>query len=129
MKFYCYQNIIPANTVMNTTINSKAMQLLDSIIYGVQIVFTGTPTGNFTLQASCDPAAASVGTFQKTSVNNPVNWTTISGSSQAVSSAGSVLFSGSLTQWVGYNWVRVVYTDTSGGTSTAVITVSTFNAK
>jgi hypothetical protein len=29
----------------------------------------------------------------------------------------------------GFNWVRVQYTDTSGGSSTAVIATATFNGK
>lgn len=124
MKFYNVPNIIPASTVMNATINSSPMQLLDSFIYSLQIFFTGTPAGSFKLQASDDPAAAAVSNFNKTSL--PTNWSDVANSSITVSAAGNVMWDYS---WPGYNWVRAVYTDTSGGTSTAIITSSTFNAK
>ena len=124
MKFYNVPNIIPANTVMNTTIDSKPMQLLDSFIFNIQIFFTGTPTGTFKLQSSTDPAAASVAGGQIT--NLPTNWTDVANSSFSVSAAGNVSWDYS---WPGFNWVRVVYTDGSSGSSTAVITSATFNAK
>jgi hypothetical protein len=121
---YNYQNIILAGTVMNGTINSKAMQLQNSMFYNIQIVFTGTPTGSFKLQASSDNSATmtAAGQFPY----QPVNWTDVPDSSTAVSAAGSVMWN---IEWASYNFVRVVYTDTSGGTSTAVITVSTMNVK
>ena len=126
MKFFNVPNIIPAGTVMNATINSVPQQLLDSYIYSIQVVFTGTPTGSFKLQASADPAAQSVAYLGKNSL--PTNWTDepTASSTKTVSAAGSVMWN---ISWPGYNWVRVVYTDTSGGTSTAVVTVASFNAK
>jgi len=125
MQFFTIPNIIPVNTVMNATINSSPLNLIRTINFAIQIVFTGTPTGSFQLQASCDPGAASAATFQQTTVNNPVNWTNI-GSSTSVNAAGSVIWN---IVDVGYNWVRVVYTDSSGGSATSTITVSTFSGK
>lgn len=122
MQVYNFPNIIPASTVMNATINSQALQLLNMVGFNIQIVFTGTPTGNFKLQASADPIYKGAPGQQYT----PTNWTDIANSTFTVSAAGNVdwNFSGCY-----YNYVRVVYTDTSGGASTAVITVSTFNGK
>ena len=124
MKFFNVPNIIPASTVMNTTINSSPMQLMDSFIYSIQIVFTGTPTGAFKLQASDDPAAESVGTGNVAKL--PTHWTDVSNSSFTVAAAGNVMWT---VDMPGYNWVRVVYTDASSGASTAIITNAVYNAK
>lgn len=114
-------NIIAANTVMNTTINSTPVPLYQTWGYAVQVVFTGTPTGTFKLQASCDPIPQA-----RVEVQTPINWTDIANSSYAVTAAGNYMWN---VFDVGYNYVRVVYTDTSSGASTAIITVSTANIK
>jgi hypothetical protein len=56
----------------------------------------------------------------------PTNWVDITNSPYAVSAAGNYMWNVFDTM---YNWVRVVYTDSSGGTSTAVITQCNFNGK
>lgn len=122
MQVYPKPNIIPVGTVMNTTINSSAMQLLNMFGYNIQIVFTGTPTGNFKLQASADPIYKGAPGIQAT----PVNWTDVLNSTQSVSAAGNLMWN---VSEVMYNYVRVVYTDTSSGSSTAIITVAEFNGK
>lgn len=126
MRVYNIPNIIPKNTIMNTTLNSNPIQLLLTYSYAIQIVFTGTPTGTFKLQASCDAAANAVSTGLYTGINAPVNWTDIPNTSTMISSAGNVLFN---IQDVGYNWVRINYADGSSGMATSIITVSTFNGK
>lgn len=118
--------LIPASTVMNATINSAPMPLQDVISYDFQIVFTGVPTGSFKLQKSDDPVSAATASFLKTSL--PVNWTDIANTSQAVTAAGNISLRDPLS-WPGYAWVRVVYSDTSSGMSTAIITVANFNGK
>lgn len=118
------KQIIPAGTVMNATINSLAMQLQNSMFYNIQIVYTGTPTGTFKLQASSDNSATMTAAGQ--TPYSPTNWTDVLDSSQAVSAAGSIMWN---VEWASYNFVRVVYTDGSGGASTAVITVATMNVK
>lgn len=114
-------NIIPPSTVMNTTINSSPTPLLQTWGYAIQVVFTGTPTGTFKLQASCDPIPQA-----RVEVTAPTNWTDIANSSYAVTAAGDYMWN---VFDIAYNYVRVVYTDTSSGTSTAIITVSTINVK
>lgn len=117
-------NIIPENTVLNTNINSAAIPLYQIFGYSIQAVFTGTPTGTFKLQASDDPvpqaAQAASGVYTAT------NWTDIANSSQSVTAAGSIIWN---VSEVMYNYVRVVYTDGSGGASTAIVTASTANLK
>jgi hypothetical protein len=120
--------IIPIGTVMNTTLNSLAMPTDRTINFGIQIVFTGTPTGSFKLQASCDPVAAPSQVYNANGVVTftPTNWSTVANSTFTVSAAGDVEWD---YQNVGFNYVRVVYTDTSGGSSTAVITAATMCGK
>jgi len=97
---------------------------LDSYIFDIQVFFTGTPTGTFHLEASNDPAAQAVSRGMQ--YNLPTNWTTIANSTFTVSAAGNCQWDYS---WPGFNFVRVVFTDASGGTSTGTITSCTFNAK
>lgn len=125
-KPYNIPNIFPANTVMNATTNSKAIQLFDVYNFAVQVVFTGTPTGNFKLQSSCDSAINAVSSGNYAGTNLPTNWTDIANSTFNIAAAGNVEWN---FAYPGYTWVRVVYTDTSSGSSTAIITSSTFNGK
>lgn len=111
--------------VLNTNITSLPVNLVSTYSYAIQVVWTGTPTGSFELQASCDPAAAAQG-YPSGAVYNPVNWTTIQASNIVVTAAGTWMWNG---QDQAYNWVRIAYTDTSGGTSTAALTVCTVNSK
>lgn len=127
MKFVNVINLVPASTVMNTTINSTAQPMLDLFSFAIQVVFTGTPTGSIKLQFSNDAAYAGNPRSGTSGLNPPpTNWTDIANSSFTVTAAGNVGWDYS---WPGFNWVRIVYTDTSSGSSTAIITSSTFNGK
>jgi len=76
--------------------------------YSIQIVITGTPEGDIKLQGSSDPvpdASFKVSTF-------PVaNWTDIECSTKTITGAGTLTYD---VADVFYNWVRVIYTATSG---------------
>lgn len=129
MNTYHFPNIIPAGTVMNTTMNSLPMQLQDMFGFSIQIVFTGTPTGAFKLQASCDPVPNQnlvIGANGAIVYSVP-NWSDVANSTFNVAAAGNVFWNYDGT--VNWNFVRVVYTDSSSGSSTAITTVSTFNGK
>jgi len=114
-------NIIPVGTVMDATINSEPIPLYQTWGYAIQIFFTGTPTGSFELEASCDYVPQA-----RVAVQPPTNWTIIANTNFSVSAAGSLLWN--VTD-ICYNYVRVVYTDSSGGTSTAVISSALCNTK
>ena len=120
---YNKPNIIPAGTVMNANLTSLAMQLQNALFYNIQVSYTGTPTGSFSLQASSDNSATKTAADQVPYAT--LNWTNVR-SAQAVTSAGSVMFN---VEWASYNFVRLIYTDSSGGASTAVITECTMNVK
>lgn len=119
-----YNIKIVTNATMNTTINSAPYNVQQMYGYCIQAEFTGAPTGTLKLQASNDPATSYLS--GNTATNNPVtNWTDITNSSFAVASAGSFMWN---VFDVMYNWVRLVYTDGSGGASTAVLNAN-INAK
>jgi hypothetical protein len=95
---------------MSVAIEMRPIWLGHIANYAVQLVFTGSPAGNFKLQASNDegqPAA----TADSQKYAGVVNWTDIAGSQQAISAAGDLMYQ---VQNIGYNWVKVVWTPTSG---------------
>lgn len=90
--------------------------------YSIQLVFTGTPGGNFKLQASNDVGHInSAGTVMQES--DLINWTDVADSAFTVSAAGDIMWD---VQNVGHNWVRVVWTQTS---STGTLTSARFYCK
>lgn len=91
------------------TQTSPAVNMNQLIYCSIQVVFTGTPVGSLKVQISDDLT------------NTPgsvVNWTDFVGSTQAISAAGSFVYTMTAS---GYKWIRVVYTATSGtGTVSAI---------
>jgi hypothetical protein len=115
-----YNKKIVDNAAMSADIESVAYNVQQLLGYAIQAVFIGTPTGTLKLQASCDPATAI------TPGGSPVSdWTDIADSSHAISIEGDFMWN---VSDVMYNWVRLVYTDASGGTSDGVLNVI-INAK
>lgn len=97
---------------MGTDLESAPMNLYKIQGYAIQVTWTGSPTGTFKLQASSQKGTDEIGT-------GVTRWDDISGASQATGgAAGSVMFNN--TAVPGYNWVKLVYTRSSGtGTVTA----------
>lgn len=87
--------------------------------YSIQIVVTGSATGTVKLQGSSDPVPDSQFNVKSFPVQN---WTDIANSDQNITGAGSVMYN---VDDSFYNWVRVVYTSTSG---TGTMTIR-FNSK
>lgn len=98
---------------LTSSANLRAVWLGHIVNYSIQLVFTGTPGGNFKLQCSNDP-----GRIDSEAISNQAsdvsNWTDVADSALVVSAAGNVVWD---VQNVGYNWVRVVWTATSGSGS------------
>lgn len=88
----------------------------------IQLVFTGSPVGSFKLQASCDEPRDSATTPSLVAAG-VTNWTDISGSSVSISAAGDIMWN---IENPGYNFIRVVWTRTSGSGS---LTVARINVK
>lgn len=102
---------------MNATIKLAANQLYDVFGFYIQVIITGTPTGSFKLQSSGDPCSqGSLSTPLTAQAPSEASWTDVLNSSQSVSAAGNVSWN---VDGAYFNWVRVVYTDTSSGASTA----------
>lgn len=116
-----FNSQIITSAIMNTTIRSPAVGLANIYGFSVQAIYTGTPTGTLKLQASADPYKEASAVQPET----PTNWSDISNSSVSLTAAGDILWN---INGAFYNFVRVVYTDTSGGMSTAVLNVI-INAK
>jgi hypothetical protein len=112
-----YNIVLESNAVLNTNIASAPMQLLNIYGYALQVIVTGTPNGTFKLQASCDP-------FNNQSL--VTNWTDVANSPYTMTAAGTYMWN--VTD-VMYNYMRLVYTDASGGTSTATLVLATLNTK
>lgn len=97
---------------------------LGSIIdYSIQLVFTGAPMGSFKLQCSNDPAPNMTMPQVIVQYENVINWTDVKDSEQVISEAGDHLWN---VQDCGYQWVRVVYTNTLG---TGSLVDARFNIK
>ena len=88
----------------------------------VQLVWTGSPVGSFKLQASNDAGSPNAGN-DPLLAQNVTNWTDIDGSAVSVSVAGNIMWN---YQNCGYNFIRVVWTRTSG---TGSLTVARINTK
>jgi len=119
---------VSTNQPMNVSSNSPYVPLKSIILYTVAAVVTGTPTGTIKLQASNDPETNDTQynvTANRPPSVGPVNWVDITNSSFTLSSSGETMWN---VRDIGYNYVRVVYTDSSGGTSTATMNII-FNGK
>lgn len=116
-----YNEQFVTNQVMNVSSNSQPMELIQIFGYAIQARFVGSSiTGTLKLQVSCDP-----NNNPGASGPNPTHWTDLAGSPQAISAAGDFMWNVSDPA---YNWVRLVYTDGSGGTSNGHLT-AVLNAK
>lgn len=108
-------SLFDSTNMASATCKTNAI-LLDQI-YGLSIslVWTGSPVGTLTLEASNDIVTA--GNTQ------PTNWDTITGSTLAITGADHVTYNinGSF-----YKYIRVKYTKTSG---TGTITVAVMEIK
>ena len=93
--------------------------LAHMIGFSIQAIITGTAIGSLKLQGSSDPVPDS--NFPASGNWNVSNWTDIADSSEPVTGAGTIEYN---VKSVYYNWVRVVYTSSSG-TGTMVIRFNT----
>lgn len=119
---------VASNVPLNANYNSPYVQLKNIYTYAMVALITGTPTGSLKIQASNDPETNDTQyntTAHQPPAVGPTNWVDIANSSFAVNSAGETMWN---VNFVGYNYVRVVYTDASGGTSTATMNII-FNGK
>lgn len=102
-----FQLIVAQSMAGDVTSSPTNVQWLDNV--SIQLNFSGTPTGTFSVQGSLDYKAYPLTGVQESAGN----WITITTAS-ASGAAGNVLFD--LNQ-LSFPWVRVIYTR-SGGSGT-----------
>lgn len=112
--------IILSNGDASGNLNSMAFWLDQIYVAAIQATITGSPVGTLKLQGSAD--LGTVGPVNPSSGAGISTWTDINNSSASVTGAGSVTWN---YQNIGYEWIRAVYTSTSG---TGNITIK-INAK
>lgn len=112
------------NIPLNANYNGYAYLLKYIYLYSIVAKITGTPNGSIMIQASNDPETNDTMPNQNPQPA-PSNWVTIQDSTFSVTTSGETFYN--VTD-VAYNYVRIAYTDGSGGTSTATMTI-TFNGK
>lgn len=115
-------SLISAAVDLGSTWESDGIWLGHIANFSIQLVFTGTPTGNFKLQCSNDKGKEDK-VLGGWSSDNVSNWTDIDQSAQPITAAGDHAWD---VQNCGYRWVRVVWTFTSGSGS---LTSARFNVK
>lgn len=102
-----------SQALSNTTVYTEAVPLTHIIGFAIQVVWTGTPVGDFSLECSCDDPQG---------VEVPTHWDAIADTT--VAAGGGV---GSFTynvREVFYKWVRLKYVGSSStGTATARINI------
>ena len=87
---------------LGTNWTSEALYTNSVYLLSIQLVFTGSPVGIFSLQSSNDEYGK---------VGGPSNWVEIPGSAISISAAGDHTWNFSS---ISFNFLRVVYTRTSG---------------
>lgn len=99
---------------LGASFNSAPILLEHIQLAAIQIINTGTPSGEFKLQGSCTPVEGGA----------TPEWSDISGTVITVSAAGDILYN--ITD-IGYDQMRVVYTRTGGtGACTARAVIKGF---
>ena len=110
---------IVTNASMTATVNSLGMPCQQLVLASIQAEWTGAPVGTLHLEISNDEVPYAPGN-QANAGANVVNWSVYTGSTTAVSGPGNFLWN---CVFVGYSWMRLVYTPTSGtGTINAYFT-------
>lgn len=107
---------LDGSTTVNASFNTGAVFLEHVNHYSVQMVVTSTLAGTVKLQASMDIGPKLQGGYD--TANAVSNWNDITGATSSVSNGSPVIFNVSN---VGYRWVRVVFTFSSGS-GTVVMT-------
>lgn len=129
-----FNKTVATGVPLNANYNSPYVQLKQIYTYTMSAIITGVPTGAIMIQASNDPETNDTQTNTPTVPGQPmpnppsvapVNWVTIVNSTFAVTTSGETMWN---VNYAGYNYVRVQYMDSSGGTSTATMTII-FNGK
>lgn len=113
---------VEAPISMGASFTTDAVYLAHIADFAIQLVFTGSPAGTFTLEASCDKGIEDK-TLGGWNANGVSNWSTVLDSDQIISAAGTHMWN---IQNCGYRWVRINFTRSG---STGSLTSAVFNVK
>jgi hypothetical protein len=95
-------------TDMTSNIISDPIYVGNIINYSIQLVYTGSPNGSFSIQVSNDI----VDSIKDVKASDIVNWTTLSSTSTNITSSGDMIYE---IPDITYQWIRLVWTDSSSG--------------
>lgn len=101
-----FQNITAADMSANFTSVISSIEFTDNIC--IELICTGTPTGQFFVEASSDYSQDGFG-----NVTNAGNWGALNLSTTLVISGSATNFFGDCNQ-LSWPWIRVRYAATSG---------------
>lgn len=111
-------SIIMSALANNTNQTSQIVWAFDIVRFSIQAVVTGTPTGTLQVWVSNDKA---VGFPANQFV--PTNWVEL-GSDVSVAAAGVFMVPSSTELEASYEYIKLVYTDGSGGAATGTISAN-----
>lgn len=115
-----FNQTVSTDVALNADYTSNAIPLKNIFMFNIAAIVSDTPTGTIKLQVSNDPE-----TNDTIPLVEPPNWVDLLGSSFSLSDEGETMWN---VHEVAFNYVRVVYTDTSSGMSDATMTII-FNGK
>jgi hypothetical protein len=104
---------------LNANRNLEKIMVSNIFYASIQLVVSATVNGTFKLQVSNDSADNQLYGQSGSTRLTPTNWDDYPNSSISVSAAGLVTYN---IADIGFTWMRVVFTDASGGTSSGSIT-------
>ncbi len=118
--------LIVAAQPLNVSYKSPYQQLKQIYTYSISATITGTPNGTIAIQASAAPETNDTQTNSGNNLAPAVpppdgSFVTIADSTFSVTTAGTSFWN---VIGVGYNYVRVIYTDLSSGSSTATMSIT-----
>lgn len=113
------KSIIAAGKSMASSFNSDVIPLKEMSVYFIQIFWSGSPVGSWSVQVSGDVGQQNPdGTW-----TGITNWSTYSSSSQSITAAGDIVYK---ITTASEKFARIAYTSVSGSGS---VTTARYNAK
>lgn len=115
-----------ATVSLAASANLKPIYVGGTALASIQLVFTGTPAGNFKLQLSNDLGRPNSASGEATKYVGVSNWSDMANSSLTVSAAGDIWYD---LPDISAEWIRVVWTATGAGSGTPTLTIARSKSK